>query len=406
MASVGADSSHVLARQLDGFKKKHGIEVELRLIPWGRAWAFLTKAIKERDLPDLFQMGSTWLATLSYLNILSEVPDGIWVHPAITPWVEATASYGGVRWAVPWTVECNVLAAREDLLDAAGLTLEQLAEWPRFLEACRLLARRAAAGERALAGVVPIALHCRPDSTTLHWAAPWLWSGGWHVDPASLASASVLADESTTPGFQYISNLCRVSPMLKEMANASAGRVINDFFVEGRYAFYTGHSVHALKRLLPGPGEFSPNRRPFVILPLPRGPAGSISRGGTSLLGVARTSRQPGSAWELVRYLTTDPSLSELADATGEMPTLECQYWREGRHCGTRRRLLHILSTARTYPSHRLWRTIESLLIGGISEIFWHFLEGKPHEAASRRIARHVDDRIEALLGLGWGVAT
>lgn len=44
--------------------------------------------------------------------------------------------------------------------------------------------------------------------------------------------------------------------------------------------------------------------------------------------------------------------------------------------------------------------------MGGISEIFWHFLEGKPHEAASRRIARHVDDRIEALLGLGWGVAT
>ena len=405
MASVGADSSHVLARQLDGFKKKHGIEVELRLIPWGRAWAFLTKAIKERDLPDLFQMGSTWLATLSYLNILSEVPDGIWVHPAITPWVEATASYGGVRWAVPWTVECNVLAAREDLLDAAGLTLEQLAEWPRFLEACRLLARRAAAGERALAGVVPIALHCRPDSTTLHWAAPWLWSGGWHVDPASRERIRPRRREYHSRLSIYLKSLPG-QPHAQRDGQRLSGKSDQRLFRRRALRFL-------YRSLRPRPQTASPGTRGiFPKSPTVRDPPASPGTGRLDLSRrdvVARRRPDLASArlcLELVRYLTTDPSLSELADATGEMPALECQYWREGRHCGTRRRLLHILSTARTYPSHRLWRTIESLLMGGISEIFWHFLEGKPHEAASRRIARHVDDRIEALLGLGWGVAT
>ena len=403
---MASDSAHVFAKQIELFKKTHGIDVELRLIPWGRAWAFLTKAIKERDLPDVFQLGSTWLATLAYLNILSEVPKGIWSRPAITPWVEATALYAGFQWAIPWTVECNLLVARSDLLDAVGLSPEDLADWLRFLDACRLLDRQANSGFRALQGVSPVAVHCRPDTTTLHWATPWLWSGGWNIDRNDLTNLHVLADESTLPGFEFISNLCRISPSLKEMANASTGRVVHDFFVEGRYAFYTGHSVHALRRFSQGSESVPANSLPLTILPLPRGPAGSITRGGTSLLGVARTSHQPQSAWELVRFLTSDPNLTRWADASGEMPALECGYWGESYRGGMRRQLLEILSTAKTYPSHRLWRTIESLLICGISELCWDFLEGKPFEASSQRIARAVDSRIQALVDLGWGVAT
>lgn len=407
MASTSVDASHLVARQLERFKKAYGIDVELRLVPWGRSWSLLMKALKERDLPDVFQLGSTWLATLAYLNLLSEVPKGVWDRPAIAPWIEETAYVGGRQWAVPWTVECNVLVVRVDLLDAAGLTPEQLSDWPLFLDACKQISlwfdQGKGNGDRALAGVLPLAVHCRPDTATLHWAAPWLWSGGWQIDLSPSANASVLGNASADMGFTYLSELCRVNPSLKEMANASAGRVISDFFVEGRYAFYTGQSAHVLRGFVPGPGERIASPWPLAVLPLPRGPAGSISRGGGSLLAVAQTSRQPRSAWKLVQYLTTDPSLSEWAESSGELPALECEYWQAKHQSEMRMSLFDILSKAKTYPSHRLWRTIESILMTGISEICWLFLEGSSYEEDARRIAQDVDGRIQALLQLGWG---
>lgn len=412
MASVGADSSPLVTRLLEKFKKAYGIDVELRLVTWGRSWSMLMKAMKERDLPDVFQVGSTWVATLAHLNILCEVPIGIWTRPAVASWIEATARVDGVTWAVPWTAECNVLVAREDLLASTGLTPERLADWPGFLEACRLFSRpdglrgAATGGPGGPGGVLPIAVHCRPDTTTLHWATPWLWAGGWQIrlgDLEASPSAALLGDESAAPGLEFWSELCRSSPALKVMANASAGRVVNDFFVEGRYAFYTGHSVHVLRRY-GSQGEQAPGSRwPLLVLPLPRGPSGSVSRGGSSLLAVARTSRQKTAAWELVRHLTSDPALSEWSERSGEMPAVDCEYWRQDDRAGVRKRLFEILSRAKTYPAHRLWRTIESILMAGFSEICWHFLEGNPYEERAKAIARGIDERIRSVLQLGWG---
>lgn len=411
MASVGTDASPFIARLIKTFKKAHGIDVELRYVPWGLSWSMLMKAMKDRDLPDVFQLGSTWVATLAHLNVLSEVPDGLWSRPAVAPWIEATAHVGGINWAMPWTVECNLLAARQDLLASAGITPAGLADWPGFLEACRLVI---AANDRpdsqpngpnGPTGLLPVAVHCRPDPSTLHWATPWLWSGGWRFHLSDFApSMAMLNHESAVPGLRFLSKLCRSHPALRVMANASAQRVVTDFFVEGRYAFYTGHSAYLLRGVAQNPKSTSSSRWPFAVLPLPRGPAGSITRGGGSLLAVARTSRKKGYAWELVRHLTTDPWLTEWAERSGEMPALACEYWQKSDPSGLRESLLQILCQAKTYPAHPLWRTVESVLMAGFSAMCWHFLEGHSYDDRAQEIACDVDARIHSTLQMGWGV--
>ncbi|MFO7318391.1 MAG: extracellular solute-binding protein [Bacillota bacterium] len=405
LTTAGPASVQPISRMIEAFSRRSGVPVELRAIPWGRGWRALTRAIKRRDLPDVMHIGSTWIATLAHLDLLAEAPRGVWTQPTVAPWVDEAALAGGVAWAVPWTVECNVLIGRTDLLEAAGVAPEEFSDWDGFLQVCRRLDGMGRSGDGPLKGILPVAVHSRPDSVTLHWATPWLWSGGWRLDRETLVHGVVLRDESAEPGLQFIAELFKTSPLLPEMADTSSFRVALDFFEAGRYVFYSSHSVHFFRPLVQaGPGE-RPSRWPMAMFPLPRGPAGSLTRGGGSFLAVSRTSKQPAVAWELVRFLTEDQQLTELALVTGELPALQGTFWSQYAHHPAHREVLQMLRNARAYPPHPLWRTVESLLVNGIGEICWRFARGQGYDAALQSLTAQIDQRIQNLLRLGWEVS-
>src|SRR5690606_22405432 len=139
LTTAGPASVQPISRMIEAFSRRSGVPVELRAIPWGRGWRALTRAIKRRDLPDVMHIGSTWIATLAHLDLLAEAPRGVWTQPTVAPWVDEAALAGGVAWAVPWTVECNVLIGRTDLLEAAGVAPEEFSDWDGFLQVCRRL---------------------------------------------------------------------------------------------------------------------------------------------------------------------------------------------------------------------------------------------------------------------------
>lgn len=399
IASDWQNRSGMIEKQVRSFEQLHpSVTVELRRIPWPRGWTSIAQAIKEGDLPDVFQMGTTWVSTLAHLGLLTPVPKGLATKPAIVPWVDKIATHSGKQLVVPWTVECSLCAVRIKSLEQAGLSLDDLSDWDGFLESCYRLAEADKRNGRIAA---PLIVPCRPEYGTLHWTTHWLFSGGFNFPDLAETPLSILTQKAAAPGLNHIASVYHSSPHLIELVNASPEQLEDRFLREGRFAMYLGPSDTIFPMIADEENHNSPFG-PLHVLPIPKGPAGSITRGGGTMLGVSCTSRHPEIAWELIRFLTTDPLISQMAQASLTLPATDCEFWQERAHFPLRQLTHDILQTSLTYPQHPLWRSVESALMHGLSAIYWFFLQGKPFGDESMKVAEEVDRRINALLQLGW----
>lgn len=181
------------------------------------------------------------------------------------------------------------------------------------------------------------------------------------------------------------------------MADSPASRVHIDFFEAERYAVYLGPSDRVMRARADREGADR-----YTVIPVPKGPGGSKTRAGGSWLCVPRHCQHPTAAWELVKYMSEDPFLHWRAEAGGEFPAVESEYWRA---CDPQRTLLRaILATAMTYPRHPLWRTMEYTLMQGVGEIFWRFVQGHPYDENAQEIAARLDRSLAHLISLGWEI--
>jgi multiple sugar transport system substrate-binding protein len=123
MGSEGA-AAGALAR---AFEAAHpGLRVRVQQIPWSAAHEKLLTAHVGGAMPDVFQLGNTWIAEFVALGALEPLDARIAAAPdlAADDWFEgarAATRVDGVSWAVPWYVDTRVLFYRADLLAAAGV---------------------------------------------------------------------------------------------------------------------------------------------------------------------------------------------------------------------------------------------------------------------------------------------
>jgi multiple sugar transport system substrate-binding protein len=111
---------------LPEFHQQHpDIQVKLQVIPWVAAHEKLLTAYAGRSLPDICQLGNTWVPEFTLLNSLE----------ALAPWLENSAvikkeSYFDGIWetnlmegrlfGIPWYVDTRVMFYRKDVLAQAG----------------------------------------------------------------------------------------------------------------------------------------------------------------------------------------------------------------------------------------------------------------------------------------------
>ena len=54
-----------------------GIKVKVTSVDWGAAWTKITTAATSGDVPDLVQLGSTWVGSISSMNALLDMKDRV-----------------------------------------------------------------------------------------------------------------------------------------------------------------------------------------------------------------------------------------------------------------------------------------------------------------------------------------
>ncbi len=137
---MGSEGEHVQSLLAEFERRRPGIKVRVQGIPWSAAHEKLLTAHVGGTLPDVFQLGSTWLAEFVALRALAPL-DTLLDAAALAdifPGVLAANRVQGRLYALPWYVDTRLLFYRADLLQQAGVARAPQS-WSEWLEALRRL---------------------------------------------------------------------------------------------------------------------------------------------------------------------------------------------------------------------------------------------------------------------------
>lgn len=307
--AFGVEGEQV-AKLVPEFERRNpGIRVRVQMIPWNAAHEKLLTAYASNSLPDLFQLGNTWIPEFHMLGALENLNSmlhesgslndsdffrGIWDTNVID-----SALFG-----IPWYVDTKVLFYRTDLLAAAGFPRPP-ATWDEWFEVCRRIVRQR------------IAEYGVFFSVNNEWV-PQVLMGIQKGSP-------LLKDQNMYGDFS--------GPEFRD-----AMRTFRQFFVQGLAPIRTGQIVNIYQGIadrsfamfISGPWSISEFRKRMppelqdqwmtAPLPGPKGAPGLSLAGGSSLV-VLRSSQKKAEAWKLVKYLAEPEVQIEFYALSGDLPS-------------------------------------------------------------------------------------
>ncbi len=302
--AMGSEAA-VLGQLLPEFHARHqGVRVRVQQLPFSAAHEKLLTAFAGGSLPDLCQLGNTWLPEFAALDALEPL-DGRVAAANVPlddyfPGVLATSRLPGRGLlGLPWYVDTRLLFYRADLLREAGVA-EPPRDWAAWRRAMAAVARPGRFG-------VLLPLN-EPDP----------------LFALALQQGDVLRDDATRGAFSqppfrraldFYAGLFR-DGLAPVMGGAQIANVWDEFG-RGLFAFYvTGPwNIGEFRRRLPAALQHAWATAP---LPAPSGP-GVSSAGGSSLV-VFRSSLRKDAAWALIAYLSEPATMQRFHALTGDLP--------------------------------------------------------------------------------------
>jgi len=304
--------AEVVAELLPDFRARHpGVQVRVQQLPWTAAHEKLLTAYAGGALPDLCQLGNTWLPEFSALDALEPLDalvassgiarDDYYAGVLDTNVMPTTV--GGTRLlGLPWYVDTRLLFYRTDLLRAAGYA-KPPQDWAEWLAAMRAIKQRG--GAEHYGALLPLN---EPDP----------------LFALALQQGALLKDDDTRGAFSqpafrraldFYADVFRAG-LAPSMTSAQISNVWDEF-ARGMFAFYiTGPwNIGEFRRRLP------PERQnDWAAAPLP-GPDGpGVSTAGGSSLVMFRSSSRKEAAWQLIAYLSEPQTMQRFHALTGDLP--------------------------------------------------------------------------------------
>ena len=383
---MGQEGEQVKAL-LPEFERRHpNLRVRVQQIPWSAAHEKLLTAYAGDAMPDLFQLGNTWIPEFIALRAVEPLDARLqpWPETALNdyfPGILATNRLDGHTYALPWYVDTRLFFYRTDLLAAAGFA-EPPATWEEWLNAMARI--KALAGPEGHAILLPIN----------EWQLP--------VILALQRGATLLRDHDQYGNFQeprfreafnfYLSLF--EQGLAPSVGNTQMANLYQEF-ANGAFTVYISGpwNIGEFGRRLPAAVQPHWNTAPLPNFdhspPAKRGcceaagglttPAlratppcqggeqecrtvGASLAGGASL-ALSRTSRRQETAWKLLEFLAEPEQQARFYQLTGDLPARQSA-WNDPALAGNRyaqafrRQLQHVRAT----PAIPEWERIASKL--------------------------------------------
>jgi ABC-type glycerol-3-phosphate transport system substrate-binding protein len=306
----------------------------------------LARAVKAGTVPDIIQVGSTWLAPLMEMAAIRPWPDAA-LEPLAAPSPIARAMADatriqGYRWGVPWFLDFRVLYQRGGGTEAPFG--HDAGAFDRFVD--------------SLSVDAPWLIPAEPEPSLVHILAMWLWSHGAELPPRRTAAV----EWADAIGRLY--EVGRRGGLAAEGAWLSAPQANTAFYAGG-----VGTWLISRPRAVETPNGLH-------IRAFPRTGCGpNVYVGGSYLCVTARPRLHP-EAFVAARFLTTVESQSQLSQAStlwpatdgAAIPTLQPPVEPDV--------LEAVAHGGRNLPTAAEWQYVEELTAQGFGRILRRILQG------------------------------
>jgi multiple sugar transport system substrate-binding protein len=310
---MGAEGENV-QKLIPQFQRQNpGIEVKVQMIPWTAAQEKLITAFASDNLPDLFQLGNTWIPQFTALDALENLSSWIERSQKVNlgnyfKGILETNEIEGSLFGLPWYIDTRVLFYRRDLFQRVGYEAAPTT-WDALLDICRKI-KKLSPDEDKYAIYLP----------TNEWA-PFVIFGlqaGAELLLADNSFGNFSGDEFKR-GFTFL-----VGFHIENLAPLGISQVTNVYqaFAEGFFAIYISGpwNVTEFKKWMKGDLADT-----WMTAPLP-GPDLStpgISLAGGSSLVMAKSSDKKAAAWKLIEFLSNPSIQFEFYKLVAALPALK-----------------------------------------------------------------------------------
>ena len=284
------------------------IDVRVQRIPLTAAHEKLLTAYAGDSLPDVVQIGNTWIAEFAALHALvplqSRVAPSKVIHADdyfASAW--ATNVIDGTLYGIPWYIDTRLLFYRADLLRDAGFDTppRNRAEWRAQMDAIRATSHGTRWG-----ALLPTNEYDQLLALALQQHVPLLRDGDRYGNFGSAAFKRTLA---------FYADLFKRGD-LPDWTNVQVGNPWQAFG-RGEFVFYLSGpwNIGEFRKRLPASqqGEWS-----TAQLPGPNGPGDSVAYG--SSLVILRHSKHQDAAWTLIEYLSRPDVQVRFYELLGDLP--------------------------------------------------------------------------------------
>ena len=348
--AMGSEGEAVAAL-MPAFEQSHpGVHVRTQPIPWSAAHEKLLTAYVGESMPDVFQLGNTWIPEMVALGAATPLTERIAGSTAVRTddyfsGIYATNVIEGTPYAVPWYVDTRLLFYRSDLLARAGATAPP-ATWNEWRDVMQRLERNGKVGQN-FAILLPIGEWEPPVIFAMQLGAELLRDGDRYGNFRS---------PEFRRGFEFYLAMFNDS-LAPSGAAAHSSDPYRDF-AAGFFCFYiTGPwNLGEFARRLPPGVQQSWTTAP---MPAPDESHAGLSLAGGASLALFRGSKHPDEAWALVEFLSEPAQQLALYRATGDLPSRMSAWTTAGLEKDSRARAFWTqLKNVRPTPQVPEWERI------------------------------------------------
>ncbi len=311
--AMGAEAEHVQKLTSLFEKLNPSIKVNVQAIPWTAAHEKLITAYASETMPDIIQLGNTWIPEFVALNALEDLDK--WVKNSNV--INEQNYFSGIwktnlinkkLYGIPWYVDTRVLYYRKDILKKVGYSYPPKT-WDQLFDVS-LKIKKMYSNQSKYAFFIP----------TNEWA-PFIIFG--------LQNGSTLLKDNNTLGdfsgdkFSYAFNYL-MSFYKDGLAPVDMTQISNIYqaFSDGYFAMYiTGPwNVTEFKNRLPASLKNS-----WMTAPLPSNDGtypGKSLAGGSSLV-MYNASKHKEEAWKLIEFLSEKSSQVQFYHLSSDLPAVK-----------------------------------------------------------------------------------
>ncbi|MFJ9586266.1 sugar ABC transporter substrate-binding protein [Streptomyces acidicola] len=300
-----------LADVAKAYEKAHpGITVKVTPVGWDVAHQKLVAAAAARKLPDVMQMGSSYLGEFADMGALEPVDTKAFKQGDFFPAAWDQGIYDSQVYGVPWYVDTRVLYYRTDLAKKAGLggAPGTMADLQKAAEAYR-----DKAGAKWGLSIQPSGL----DAVQSFY--PFLYSAGGAIlddsgKPVVNSTAAVKALENYSSYY---------SKGLSDKTFRPGYDVMKDFNTGAVPMFFSGPWIVGLLN-----DNYPDIKGKWAVAPVPADKA-SVSYAGGSSLAISADSPHKAAAENFITYLTDAKGQADWYERTKDLPA-NTQAWNGG----------------------------------------------------------------------------